>query len=90
MSEWHTKTITVDGNTYYDLPRTVKLPQEETKYLTADWKEQNTLFKLSYLIYGNVNKYWLLMAANNVTNPYDMPKKFRFLRPEYLGEVSFE
>jgi hypothetical protein len=45
---------------------------------------------LAFLIYGDEAKYYLLFAANNITNPYQELKTFRFLKPEFLSEVRFE
>jgi len=91
MSDNYTQKIELDDGTIaYDLPRNVILPEDESKYIRAPWRSHYSLFKLSYLIYGDTSKFYLLMAANGITNPYQELKTFRFLRPDYLNEVRFK
>ena len=76
-----------DGLVDWDLPRTPVLPDGSEKYAIAPWKPHYTWFKLAWMIYGDFNKVYLLLAANNLTDPYEPIDEFRFLRHEYLSEV---
>ena len=83
--------INDDGDMYWALPSKVTLPSESYKYISTPWNDSDyTWNRLSYMVYGTSDYYWLLLAANNITNPYAVRngKKIKILLPQYLNEVK--
>jgi len=85
----YTQKIRDGEDVYFDLPRNVILPKDPSLYMTLPWLPKYTWSKLSYLIYGDTDKLYLLLAANDLTNPFEKPDTFRFLLPEYLKRIRF-
>lgn len=77
---------------FWYLPKKVILPTQIEKYITTTWVPEYTLFKLSYRTYGNAELYWLILAANNIINPWSIKlgDKIKVLLPQYLNEIRFE
>lgn len=69
MKNYTQKLQLDDGTIAYDLPRNVILPEEEYKYVRVPWFSHYTLFKLAYMLYGDVNDFYLIMAANRTYKP---------------------
>jgi hypothetical protein len=87
MAEPYRFKIQDGDDVAWDLPRTVILPKEPEKYGSAPWREEYTWFKLSHMIYGSKDKVYLLLAANNLTNPWSKLDQVRFLMPDFVKEV---
>jgi hypothetical protein len=85
----YSKKLVYDENKFWYRPDDVKIPEESYKYISTYWNDNYTWFRLSYLVYGNAELYWLLMMANNITNPYGIKNgdKIRVLLSDYLNEV---
>ena len=45
---------------------------------------------LSYMVYGNIDLWWLICIANNITNPVEMPKPgsmLKMIHPRLVNNV---
>lgn len=82
--------LPLDGDLFWYRPKKFTLPTEAHKYLLSRWNKDYTWFRLSYLVYGTDELYWLLMATNDITDPYGMEEgdSVRILLPDFLNEVS--
>lgn len=79
------------GNRFYYLPQKVTMPTESGKYWRGPWLGHYSLSWLSYIVYKDKNLYWLILAANNLTDPFQLKvgRDFRVLLPKYLPEVQY-
>jgi hypothetical protein len=82
-------TFIYDGNLYANATR-VSLPTESHKYQVVPWQANYSWGWLADTLYGDAKYFWILMQANNITNPYtDMSNKnIKILKYEYLGELN--
>lgn len=88
LEQYGTK-LSLGGNEFWLRPKTFTLPPESSKYIQTKWVESYSWFRLSYLVYGTVDLYWLLMAVNNITDPYSirLGDSVSILLPAFLNEV---
>lgn len=81
--------LSISGDKFWYRPASVEIPLEAHKYIQSTWNPDYSLFRLAYLTYGRADLYWLIMRANDITDPYSFKDgdKFRILLPDYLNEV---
>lgn len=88
MKIYNTK-VKIDGQVAWHRPKAVEMPIESYKYIQTKWNPEYSLFRLSYRVYGTPEYYWLIMAANEITNPFCLKNgdPIKVLLPKYLSEV---
>lgn len=88
-----------DGRYFYNLLQTVVVPSNlpDGYYKEYDVVYGDTWPFISYKIYGNPNVWWVLVDANNINNPTEIPKpgtKLKYLKNEYvtliLNQITLE
>jgi len=81
--------LSIEGNLFLDLPNKFTLPIESSKYIASIWNSNYTLYTLSNIVYGRRDLYWLILVANNKSNPYDFTEgeQIKILLPKFLNEV---
>ena len=84
------RKVNDSGDLYWFKQTDINLPIESYKYATTKWNENYTWSRLAYLIYGDSNAYWVILKANNLTNPHAVKvgQKIRFLLPKYINEIE--
>lgn len=92
ISQHRMKVAANDGNVYWYLPGKIILPTASVKYWSGYWLPEYNLHTLAYRIYGSKSLVWLIMAANDLINPWSLEAgdTFRILLPKYLSEVVVE
>lgn len=82
--------VTIDGDRYYYRLSNKELPQDSSKYIMTKWSNDYTWHRLSYLVYGDTELYWILLKANNILDPTSIKPgdQVRILKQEYLNEVK--
>jgi hypothetical protein len=85
------KMVDDNGDVFWYLPQKITLPTDSSRYLPGIWQEHYSLSTLANIIYGDKNYYWLILKANNLTNPWQLKKgqKFKILKPDYLNEIVY-
>ena len=65
-----------DGRYYYNLLQTIALPQNLPAgyYTTYDVKYGDTWPFISYKLYNTPNLWWIITAANNISDPTSLPE----------------
>jgi len=92
MTNQYLDTMILDnGDILNYLPRKITMPAETAKYWTGVWQSHYTLTSLAYKLYGNKSLYWLIIEANNYTNPFlfSVGRQFKVLLPEFLNEIVY-
>ncbi len=80
------------GNYFYNISRKVNIPDEldpET-YETYTIEAGDTWTALSYMYYGSVHLWWILLAANSNQNPLALPVpgvSIRVLNPSVVQSI---
>lgn len=66
----------LDNKYYYSIIKTVSIPDDldESNYELYEAMEGDTWTNLSYKFYGQVEGWWIICKANNISNPVDFPK----------------
>ena len=80
-----------EGNDFYDLIRSIRFPENplDVLYVAHQYSGEEWT-KLSYLYYGTINLYWLILAFNNIDNPfqkYDNGKTLKIPKPEIVKDI---
>jgi hypothetical protein len=90
MSNNYTGSYPYSGDTFFDLPKRASFPIESYKYLNVVWSSDTTWQRLSYMVYGDKSMWWLIVAVNNLTDPWDIKEfdEIKVLLPDYLSEVT--
>jgi hypothetical protein len=91
MNNYQTR-INDNGDIYWYLPYKVILPTEDKKYISTIWNSDYTLSRLANRVYGDASLYWIILAVNNITNPFEIKDgdKIKILLKEYVKEIGFE
>lgn len=61
-----------DGFRYYDLNKSPYFPEETIEALSQRYVYRGEPWtQLSYNAYGTMHLYWLILAFNNIENPFE-------------------
>ena len=77
---------------YYNILKTIIVPKDlnDELFIHITPLPNDTWTNLSYIYYSTIKLWWLIAILNNVYNPFEMPKKLKILKPEYLDTVLSE
>lgn len=66
----------LDDKYYYNIIKTVSIPEDldESYYGLYEVIEGDTWTNLAYKFYGQVEGWWIICKANNISNPVSFPK----------------
>lgn len=82
--------MSIDGDELWYRPKRVSIPTEAHKFVSSKWHPDYTWFRLSYMVYGTAELYWLIMETNGITDPYGMENgdELRILLPDFINELE--
>lgn len=87
-----TDDVMLNDQYYYNITKTVTIPEDldETNYDLYNVNEGDTWTNLSYRFYGQVEGWWLICKANNISNPIEFPKggtKLKILKRNVARQI---
>lgn len=65
-----------DGYYFYNLLKTVNFPEDlrEDIFSLYTVQDRDTWTGISWKVYNDIRMWWIICAANNITNPLEMPE----------------
>jgi hypothetical protein len=64
-----------EQNEFYDLTRSISFPKNplDVLYTIHEYSGEEWT-KISFEYYGTIHLYWLILAFNNIDNPFEKPR----------------
>ena len=58
---------------YYNLYNSLNIPEDiaDSLYILHEWTPTDNWYSLSSKFYNNVELWWIILAANQIVNPFD-------------------
>lgn len=80
---------------FYNITKAVKFPDltDDTVYDLINVAEKQSWTSLSFKHYGTMHLWWLILAANKITNPVKQPESgtvLKLIKPDFVPGILRE